>query len=273
MPCPHCAAATTNELTKHTQLGYRTFRCAACRRQFNERTGTPYNDLAFPTDSVLVVVLWRLRSKLSLRDLAAMFLARGVVFTHEAVRDWEARFAPRLTEQLRATRKHQAGRSGPVAETSIKVHGRWHYLYRAIDQDGTLGDSLLSPKREMAAAKRFVGQARAVAANTAERVITEGHAASPRAMRELLGEEVRHRWSPYLTNGIEQDQRGINQRYSPMRGFNSGASAACFCRACDEQRQYFRLRTRMGQRLPALLEQRREFRARWTALMAELMAA
>ncbi|MDP9311026.1 MAG: IS6 family transposase, partial [Chloroflexota bacterium] len=49
MPCPHCAAATTNELTKHTQLGYRTFRCAACRRQFNERTGTPYNDLAFPT--------------------------------------------------------------------------------------------------------------------------------------------------------------------------------------------------------------------------------
>ncbi len=92
-------------------------------------------------------------------------------------------------------------------------------------------------------------------------------------MRELLGEEVRHRWSPYLTNWIEQDQRGINQRDDPMRGFNSGASAACFCRACDEQHQYFRLRTRMGQRLPALLEQRQEFRARWTALMAELMAA
>jgi len=41
-------------------------------------------------------VLWRLRYKLSFRDLAEMFLERGFVFSHEAVRDWEARFAPLL---------------------------------------------------------------------------------------------------------------------------------------------------------------------------------
>jgi putative transposase len=51
-------------------LGYRTFRCSACQRQFNQCTGTPYTQLEFPTDIVLVVVLWRLRSKLRLRDLA-----------------------------------------------------------------------------------------------------------------------------------------------------------------------------------------------------------
>jgi putative transposase len=45
----------------------------------------------------LLVVLWRLRYTLSLRELAAMFLERGVVFSHEAVRDGEARFAPLLT--------------------------------------------------------------------------------------------------------------------------------------------------------------------------------
>jgi hypothetical protein len=37
------------------------------------------------------VVLWRLRYKLSLRDLAEMFLIRGLVFSYEAVRDWEAK--------------------------------------------------------------------------------------------------------------------------------------------------------------------------------------
>jgi putative transposase len=74
MTCPHCAAITTTELTKRTQLGYRIFRCSACRRQFNQRTATPYNYLEFPTDIVLLVVLWRLRYKLSLRDLAEMFL-------------------------------------------------------------------------------------------------------------------------------------------------------------------------------------------------------
>ena len=87
MPCPHCAATTTHELMKRTQLGYRTFRCSACRCHFNERTGTPFNYLEFPTDIVLLVVLWRVRYKLGLRDLAEMFLERGFEFTHEMVRD------------------------------------------------------------------------------------------------------------------------------------------------------------------------------------------
>ncbi len=50
MTCPHCAATTTAELSQRTLLGYRTFRCSACRRQFNERTATPFNYLEFPTD-------------------------------------------------------------------------------------------------------------------------------------------------------------------------------------------------------------------------------
>ena len=75
-----------------------------CRHTFNERTGTPFNFLEYPTDIVLLVVLWRLRYKLSLRDLAQMFLERGFEFTHEAVRDWEARFAPLIADQLPAKR-------------------------------------------------------------------------------------------------------------------------------------------------------------------------
>ena len=82
-----------------------------------ERTGTPFNFLEYPTDVVLLVVLWRLRYKLSLRDLAEMFLERGWVFTHEAVREWEARFAPLLAEQLRAKRRGQTGQSWYVDET------------------------------------------------------------------------------------------------------------------------------------------------------------
>ncbi len=92
MPCPHCPSLTTTRQPKTTALGYQTLRCAACRRTFNQRTGTPFNFLEYPTDLVLLVVLWRLRYKLSLRDLAEMFLERGFVFTHEAVREWEDRF-------------------------------------------------------------------------------------------------------------------------------------------------------------------------------------
>ncbi len=86
MACPHCGSCQTQEREKTTSLGYRTFRCPACRHRFNERSGTPFNDLSVPTDIVFRVVLWLLRDKLSLRDLAEMFLDRGFVFSHETVR-------------------------------------------------------------------------------------------------------------------------------------------------------------------------------------------
>src|ERR687884_42819 len=273
MACPHCAATTTMELTKRTQLGYRIFRCSTCCRQFNERTATPYNYLEFPTDIVLLVVLWRLRYKLSLRDLAEMFLERGFEFTHAAVRAWEARFAPLVADKLRAKRKGQVGRSWHVDETYIRVGGARKYLYRAIDRDGNLVDSLLSEHRDMDAAKRFFKTALEVGEQQPEKVTTDGHDSYPRAIRETLGEDVRHRCNPYLNNRIEQDHRGSKQRYDPMRGFGNFDSASRFCRAFDEQRQYFRLRPGLCQPLPLLAEQRREHCARWKALMSELMAA
>src|SRR5579862_8195723 len=117
MPCPTCASPATREQLQRTALGYRTFRCTACHCRFNERTGTPFNFLEYPTDIVLLVVRWRLQYKRSLRDLAQMFLERGFVFTHEAEREWEARFAPLLTERLRAKRRGKAGKKWYVDET------------------------------------------------------------------------------------------------------------------------------------------------------------
>lgn len=108
MPCPHCTSTDIRERPKKTALGYRIYWCQSCRWTFNEGTGTAFNYLEYPTDIVLPVVLWCLRYKRSLRDLAEMFLTRRFVFTHEAVHDWEARFAPLLANQLRTRRKGQA---------------------------------------------------------------------------------------------------------------------------------------------------------------------
>jgi putative transposase len=111
MPCPHCASIKTNQRPDHTVLGYRRFRCRDCQRTFNERTGTRFNYLQYPTDVVCLVVLWRHRYKLSLRDLAEMFLQRGMVFTHEAVRDWERKLASLLSKALRKRRYGMVGAS------------------------------------------------------------------------------------------------------------------------------------------------------------------
>src|SRR3954452_883079 len=84
MPCPHCCSTRTTERSDRTAHGYRRFRCQGCGRGFNERTGSVLNRLQLLTDVVFLIVLWRLRMKLSLRDLAEILLLRGLVFSHEA---------------------------------------------------------------------------------------------------------------------------------------------------------------------------------------------
>jgi putative transposase len=84
MECPACGS----ERPERTAQGYRRFRCAYCGRQLNERSTGVLNRVQYPSDVIALVVLWRLRYKLSLRDLAEMFLTRSFTFSYEAVRDW-----------------------------------------------------------------------------------------------------------------------------------------------------------------------------------------
>src|SRR3954468_22097632 len=175
MTCPYCPSRPISKRIGTTDLGYGIFRCSVCRRRFNERTGTPFNHLEFPTDIVFQVVVFRLLFKLSLRDLVRMFLMRGYEFSHEAVREWEERFAPLLAEHLRRKRKGKAGSRWYVDETYVKVKGKWCYLYRAIDREGNLVDSMLSPTRDMAAAQRFFRSAQSIIARPPKQVTTDGH--------------------------------------------------------------------------------------------------
>jgi putative transposase len=132
-------------------------------------------------------------------------------------------------------------------------------------------------RRDMVAAKRFFKQAKEVVGHAPERVTTDGHIAYPRAIRRILGRKVVHPTNRYLNNRMEQDHRGIKQQRTkdgdyPMRGFGSFEGASRFCRAYDEQRDYFRYRTKPKEVVP-LSEQRRRFRQRFGALQYLMMAA
>ena len=111
-----------------------------------------------------------------------------------------------------------------------------------------------------------------VAQRKPERVTTDQHPPYRRAIRWILGRKVRHRCNRYLNTLTEQSHRAIKQRYYPMLGFGSFASAARFCTAFDALRQYFRVGQRGAEWVP-LAEQRRLFVQRWRSLLAEMQAA
>src|SRR4029450_12146077 len=98
---------------------------------------------------------------------------------------------------------------------------------------------MVSEPRDLAAAKRFFAQALAVVGKPPQRVTTDGHPAYPRAIRETLGQKVLHRYNLYLNSRLEQDHRGIKQRYYPMQGFGSLEAASRFCHAYETAVDWF----------------------------------
>ena len=117
MDCPHCSSSLTLERKALTKQGYKCYHYRNCSKFFNERTLSPFNLLRYPNELIFKVVTWRLRYKLSLRDLSELLTNEGITISHETVREWEAKFAPVIEQDLREQRKGEASKSWHVDET------------------------------------------------------------------------------------------------------------------------------------------------------------
>lgn len=78
MRCIECGSEAVTERPERTAQGYRRFRCRQCSKQFNEHSDSRLNRAQYLSDVIALVVLWRLRYKLALRDLPEMFAVRGI---------------------------------------------------------------------------------------------------------------------------------------------------------------------------------------------------
>jgi IS6 family transposase len=167
-------------------------------------------------DEIIVLCLrWYLRYSLSYRDPEEMMAERGLSLDHSTIARW-------IRCEMR-----KPNRSWRVDETYVRVAGKWAYLYRAVDSEGNTIDFMLSPNRDLTAAKHFLQLALWRAREVGPRVINvDGHPAYARAIAELkrsgeLGRRCRCRPSPYLNNIVEQDHRFIKKRIAASLWFRS----------------------------------------------------
>jgi transposase, IS6 family len=134
--------------------------------------------------------------------------------------------APILNRRIRRELR-RPNRSWRVDETYVRVAGEWAHVYRAIDSAGETIDFLLSPNRDLVAAKLFLRLALSAHPELRPRVINaDGHPAYALATEELkqsgeLGRRCRCRTAPYLNNILEQDHRFIKKRITAGLGFRS----------------------------------------------------
>jgi len=190
-----------------------------------------YRRRRFEVEIIELCVRWYITYRLSYRDLVAMMAERGLAVSHTTILRWVIRYVPEFEKRWSrwARDLHSSWR---VDETYIRVRGKWHYLYRAVDKRGKTVDFLLRPDRGIAAAQAFFRKALATSLPRWPRKITlDGHGPSHQALRLLRRENPRWKYvlvrnCRYLLNIVEQDHRAIKRRCASMLGFKSFGNAA-----------------------------------------------
>jgi len=174
---------------------------------------------------ILLCVRWYLRYSLTYRDLEEIMAERNLSVDHVTIWRWVQRYAPVLNQRLRRELRSR-NRSWRMDETYVKIAGKWAYLYRAIDSAGETIEFMLSPNRDLIAAKLFLRLALSAGGPPPRVINVDGHPAYASAMAELkdsgeLSRRCRCRTAPYLNNIIEQDHRFIKKRITASLGFRS----------------------------------------------------
>src|SRR3954469_10583178 len=116
---------------------------------------SPYAGYRFPGEVISHAVWLYFRFPLSLRMVEEMLAARGILVSHETVRQWGLKFGQICANQIRR-RLPCAGDKWHLDEVAVKISGVQHWLWRAVDQDGFVLDLLVQPRRDKAAAERLL---------------------------------------------------------------------------------------------------------------------
>lgn len=177
---------------------------------------------------MLWAVRWYCRFGVIYPDLEQMLSERGVSVDQSTIYRWVQKYAPEIQRRLRWQWRRPRSTSLRVDETYIKVRAQWTYLYRAVDKFGNTIDFYLSPTRNTAAAKRFLGKALAglkdwekpTVINT-DKALTYATALAELKKAGKCPDDTVHRQVKYLNNLIEVDHGKLKQLIRPVRGFKT----------------------------------------------------
>jgi len=169
-----------------------------------------------------------------------MMLQRGIVVSHETLRQWCAKFGQTYANALRR-RRARPGDKWHLDEVFIKIQGKTHYLWRAVDQHGTVLDILVTSRRDTKAATRFFRKLLTGLKYVPRVLVTDKLATYGAAHRRLM-RGVEHRRSKYLNNRAENSHQPTRQRERAMKRFTSAGHAQRFLSAFSGISPHFRPR-------------------------------
>ncbi|WP_170482897.1 IS6 family transposase [Ruegeria arenilitoris] len=183
----------------------------------------PANFKYFKTSPEIIrlAVMLYIRFPLSLRNVEDLLHERGIDVSHETVRYWWNRFGPMFAAEIRRKRVQQLRAFSKwkwhVDEVFVKVNGKRHYLWRAVDQEGEVLEAVVTKRRNKAAALKFLRKLMK-RHGKAEEVVTDRFASYKAALRELgaLDKRTTGRWR---NNRVENSHLPFRRRERAMQRF------------------------------------------------------
>ena len=178
-----------------------------------------YKRHRFPGEIISHAAWLYYRFLLSYRDVEELLAERGIAVSYETGRRWCRKFGQPCADGVRR-RRPRPGDKWHCDEVQLKINGRKHWLWRAVDQDGIVLDILVQERRNQEAAEAFLRCL--VEGNGYEPrvVITDKLASYPPAVRCVLP-GVEHRRHKGLTNRAENSHRPTRRRERGLQRFQS----------------------------------------------------
>ncbi len=205
-----------------------------------------YRGYRFPAEIISYAVWLYYRFALSHRDVEELLAERGVQVSYEAIRLWCQRFGPIFARTLRRRRSRSADK-WHLDEVQLKIKGRKHWLWRAVDRDGLVLDILVQERRNQEAAERFLRRVLEGEGVAPRVVVTDKLASYPPALKRVLP-RTEHRRHKGLNNRAENSHRPVRKRERALQRFTSPDHAQRFLEPFSAVCNHFRPRRHL---LPA----------------------
>ena len=109
----------------------------------------------FQKDVIIVAVGYDLSYNLIYREVQELLYDCGINICHTMIYCWGQGYS-KVLYRFWKKKNRRSFYSWKMDETYIKIKGRWHYLYRAINGDGLTLDIWLRKKRDTLAAYAFL---------------------------------------------------------------------------------------------------------------------
>ena len=187
----------------------------------------PFKYFKTSPEIIKLAVMYYIRYPLSLRQVEDILHERGIDICHETIRYWWNKFGLLFSKEMKKKSSNQASNwRWHIDEVFVKINGELHYLWRAVDHEGTILDCYVTKRRNKKAALKVLKKLMSRHGRPKE-IVTDKLASYKAALRDI-GAMRSQNTRQYQNNQVENSHLHFRRRERGMNKFRSMGSLQKF---------------------------------------------